>query len=154
MCRIAMISAHGCPLAPLGDRETGGMNVYVRELSRKLGELGLGVDVYTRLIDPDLPEVVSLGENARVIHLKAGKTRHMDKNVVLDHMPEFVCNVLRFAQRHDLEYSHVHSHYWLSGWAGLLLSRRWELPHTVTFHTLGRLKNRANAGPVESERRA
>ena len=32
--RIAMLSVHTCPLAMLGGKETGGMNVYVRDLSR------------------------------------------------------------------------------------------------------------------------
>lgn len=50
--RLAMISVHSCPLATLGGRETGGMNVYVRELSRHLSDLGIAVDVYTRRQDP------------------------------------------------------------------------------------------------------
>ena len=32
MYRIAIISYHTCPVAPLGGPETGGLNVYVREL--------------------------------------------------------------------------------------------------------------------------
>ncbi len=32
--RIAMLSVHTCPLVTLGGKETGGMNVYVRDLSR------------------------------------------------------------------------------------------------------------------------
>ena len=34
--RIAMLSLHTSPLAPLGGRETGGMNVYVLEVARGL----------------------------------------------------------------------------------------------------------------------
>ncbi len=41
--RIAQVSAHTSPLAPLGGRETGGMNVYVLELSRELARLGYEV---------------------------------------------------------------------------------------------------------------
>ena len=37
MLRIAMLSYHTCPLAILGGKDTGGMNVYVRDLSRELG---------------------------------------------------------------------------------------------------------------------
>jgi predicted RNase H-like HicB family nuclease len=32
-----MLSYHTCPLATLGGKDTGGMNVYVRDLSRELG---------------------------------------------------------------------------------------------------------------------
>ena len=48
--RIAQVSAHTSPLAPLGGRETGGMNVYVLELSRELARLGYEVDIFTRLM--------------------------------------------------------------------------------------------------------
>ena len=34
--RIAMLSVHSSPIAQLGGKEAGGMNVYVRELSREL----------------------------------------------------------------------------------------------------------------------
>jgi len=37
MLRIAMLSYHTCPLAILGGKDTGGMNVYVRDLTRELG---------------------------------------------------------------------------------------------------------------------
>ena len=40
--QVAMISVHGCPLDQLGTREVGGMQLYVRELSRQLGALGYG----------------------------------------------------------------------------------------------------------------
>ena len=57
--RVAMLSVHTCPLATLGGKETGGMNVYVRELARELGRRGLAVDVFTRSQDsadpPDQP---------------------------------------------------------------------------------------------------
>ena len=43
--RVAMLSVHTCPLAALGGKETGWMNVYVREVSRELGRMGVAVDV-------------------------------------------------------------------------------------------------------------
>ena len=70
---IAMLSVHTCPLAVLGGKKTGGMNVYVRELSRELGRRGIKVDVFTRSQNPCIPHVnQTLGENARVIHIPAG----------------------------------------------------------------------------------
>ena len=64
--RVAMLSVHTCPLAALGGKETGGMNVYVREVSRELGRMGVAVDVFTRSQNPSIPRVVPLGERARV----------------------------------------------------------------------------------------
>ena len=72
MKRLGLVSVHTCPLAALGGKETGGMNVYVRETARHLGRLGFEVDVFTRSQDPSVPKVVALGEGARVIHVEAG----------------------------------------------------------------------------------
>ena len=49
--RIAMLSVHTCPLAMLGGKKTGGMNVYVRDFSRELARRNIQVDVFVRHID-------------------------------------------------------------------------------------------------------
>src|SRR2546428_13802910 len=67
-----MLSVHTCPLAALGGKETGGVNVYVREVSRELGRMGVAVDVFTRSQNPSIPRVVQLGAPARVLHPPAG----------------------------------------------------------------------------------
>ena len=68
-----MLSVHTCPLATLGGKETGGMNVYVRDLTRELTRRGIYVDVFTRSQNPHLPHVMhSLGETGRVIHIPTG----------------------------------------------------------------------------------
>jgi D-inositol-3-phosphate glycosyltransferase len=51
MINVAMLSYHTCPLATLGGKDTGGMNVYVHQLTRTLGKLGVRVDVFTRSQD-------------------------------------------------------------------------------------------------------
>jgi D-inositol-3-phosphate glycosyltransferase len=159
MARVAMISVHGCPLDQLGSREVGGMQVYVRELSRELGRQGLYVDVFTRKTDPRLPRVVPFGDRTRVIHLDAGPAKRIDKNAVVQHLPAFIDNLDRFNHREGIEHEYVHSHYWLSGWVGARLGELWRAPHVTTFHTLGRVKNRANqsaggrGGQLETDRR-
>lgn len=143
--RVAMISVHGCPLDQLGSREVGGMQLYVRELSRELGRAGLDVDVFTRKTIPTLPRVVEFGERTRVIHLDAGPAQRIDKNAVVEHLPAFIGNLERFVEREGIAHGVVHSHYWLSGWVGGRLGELWGVPHVTMFHTLGRVKNRANA---------
>jgi len=59
---IAIISFHGCPVARLGEKDTGGMNVYVLNLAKELGELGHTVDVFTRFHDPSDPRKVYMVE--------------------------------------------------------------------------------------------
>jgi len=80
--RVAMLSVHTCPLAAPGGKETGGMNVYLREVSRELGRMGVEVDVFTRSQNASIARVVELGERARVIHLRAGGEAPMPRERV------------------------------------------------------------------------
>lgn len=141
--RIAMFSVHSCPLAALGGQETGGMNVYVRELSRHLGARGVAVDVYTRRQNPCMPTVTEFAPQARVIHLNAGPPEPYTKHRVLDHLPEFLQRVEMFMTTHQLRYDLLHTHYWLSGWVGLRLRQTLRLPMVHMSHTLAYPKNSA-----------
>src|SRR5687767_12825314 len=87
MLRVAVLSVHTCPLAALGGWETGGMNVYVRELSRELASRGVQVDVFTRRQNTQTPDVVEFAPGARVIHLDAGPPRAIDKYEVIEYLP-------------------------------------------------------------------
>jgi D-inositol-3-phosphate glycosyltransferase len=150
--RVALLSVHTCPLATLGGKETGGMNVYVRELARELGKRGLAVDVFTRSQDPAIPRISRrLGNAVRVIHLKAGPETPYNKNRIYDHLAEFVDNVLNFASREGVHYDVLHSHYWLSGLVAEQLRHVWGAPIVHMFHTLARLKNQVAQTPAELE---
>ncbi|MCH8206037.1 MAG: glycosyltransferase [Chloroflexi bacterium] len=152
MYRLAFLSFHGCPVARLGERDSGGMNVYVLELARELARQGNLVDVYTRYHDPSDPQIVDLGDGARVIHLKAGPYDGM-KETLYEYIPEFVGNLQKFQRSEGSHYDLIHSHYWLSGRVGMVLSSQWNVPHISTFHTLARAKLRARAGESEPELR-
>ncbi len=151
MKHLAVLSVHSCPLAALGGKETGGMNVYVRELSRRLGRSGIQVDVFTRSQNPHICKVVPLDRNARVIHVKAGPEEPVPKERLFDYLPEFTARVLQFARDCRISYELVHSHYWLSGWVGGGLKREWSVPLVHMFHTLGVLKNHVLRGKKQRE---
>src|SRR5215210_481123 len=165
MCKIAMISMHTCPLACpqalLGGRETGGMNVYVRELSRELGRRGKSVDVFTRFQDTRTEQIQELGPEARIIHLPAGPMAPYDKNKLLGHVDEFTDGIQLFAMREGINYDLVHGHYWVSGVVARKLQQTWCVPMVQMFHTLGHLKNtvakddldRETGVRIETERR-
>ncbi|NTV64096.1 MAG: glycosyltransferase family 1 protein, partial [Oscillochloris sp.] len=139
--RIAMLSVHSSPLARLGGKEAGGMNVYVRELARELGSRGVPVDIFTRSQNPRLPLIEPLSCGVRVINLHTGPAVPYEKDWVLTYLPEFVSRVRCFAEGEDLSYDLIHSHYWLSGEAALRLRRSWGVPVLHMFHTLGAMKN-------------
>jgi len=148
---VAMLSVHTCPLAALGGKESGGMNVYVREVSRELGRMGVSVDVFTRSQNPAIPRVVSLGERARVIHLPAGDEAPMARARLHAYLDEFVDGVDAWRIARSIDYDLIHAHYWLSGVAALRLKARWSVPVMQMFHTLGRLKNRVARTAAEQE---
>ncbi|MBN1955075.1 MAG: glycosyltransferase [Anaerolineae bacterium] len=152
MLRVAQFSVHTCPLATLGGKETGGMNVYVRDLSRELLRRGYLIDVYTRSQDPAIPRVSqALGRRGRVIHVPAGPQRPYSKYQVHDHLPEFVAGVLAQVEADGIAYDLIHSHYWLSGGVAQELRQRWGVPIVHMFHTLGRLKNVVAQGAEAQE---
>lgn len=149
--RVAMLSVHTCPLAMLGGKKTGGMNVYVRDLSRALGRMGIDVDVFTRSQDDCVPMVNhDLGERARVIHIPAGPQAPIPVADVGLYLDEFAAGVAAFAVAEGLHYDVIHSHYWLSGLVAEKLGAYWgETPIVHMFHTLGHMKNRVATEPGE-----
>ena len=146
-----MLAVHSSPLATLGGKEAGGMNVYVRELARELGRRGVAVDMFTRSQRRGEPQIVELGPNVRVVTLHTGPAAPYDKNWVLDYLPEFVRRVRCFADGQDLSYDLIHSHYWLSGVAALELRKMWNVPVVHMFHTLGAMKNQVAKTSVWAE---
>jgi D-inositol-3-phosphate glycosyltransferase len=152
MERIAFISVHGCPSAKLGSKDTGGMNVYIRQIARELGKRGVYVDVYTRYHDSKDPQIVRIGKRARVIHIKAGPFSYIKEDLP-NYLPEFVGGLLNYAEIKGLSYDMVHSHYWLSGRIGTVLAHRWGVPHVTSFHTLAEIKRSARIGEREPETR-
>lgn len=149
---VAMLSYHTCPLATLGGKDTGGMNVYVRELTRHLGVLGVHVDVYTRSQDEHVPHVLhDLGYGNRVVHMPAGPEVPLPKQELVKFIPEFVAGIQRFAVEKRLKYGLIHSHYWMSGIAAYELKQAWKTPVIQMFHTLGLMKNRVARSEAEYE---
>jgi len=149
--RIAMLSLHTCPLATLGGKDTGGMNVYVRDLTKALGRRGVGVDVFTRSQDEHIPHILhDLGYGNRVIHIPSGPEYPIPKPRLTDTIPEFVERVQEFAASKGIRYDLIHSHYWLSGLAALKLRQIWDIPIIHMFHTLAEIKNRVARFPEET----
>jgi D-inositol-3-phosphate glycosyltransferase len=147
--KIAMFSIHSCPIGELGTKDTGGMNVYIRELSRELGNRGHRIDIYTRRHDPQDPQVIEIDENVRVIHLKAGRNGYMHKLDIYPYLSDISSAIEEFRTREGIHYDLVHSHYWLSGRVGNWAKKYWGVPHLIMFHTLGAVKNTTGVGEEE-----
>ena len=129
------------------------MNVYVRELTRQLGQMSIHVDVFTRSQDDHVPHVLhELGYGNRVVHVPAGPEHPVPKQELADYIPEFVEGIKAFACEKKIKYDIIHSHYWMSGLAAESLAEAWGgTPIVHMFHTLGEMKNRIARSEAERE---
>ena len=148
MRTLAMLSMHTSPLAQPGAGDSGGMNVYVRELASSLAQAGVSVEVFTRRWADDLPPAVDVEPGLRVVHVTAGPAElaKEDLPAVVD---DFASGVFDHIRGRDVDA--LHANYWLSGVAGHRLKHELGLPLVSTFHTLARVK--AETGDAEPQRR-
>lgn len=141
-----MLSVHTSPLEQPGTGDAGGMNVYITELSRALARSGAEVEIFTRRTASAQPAVVEVADGILVRHITAGPFEGLDKNDLPGQLCYFSAGVLRTeAARTQGWYDVVHSHYWLSGQAGMLAADRWNVPLVHSMHTMALVKNEALA---------
>jgi D-inositol-3-phosphate glycosyltransferase len=153
--RAAQICVHTSPLATLGGKDAGGMNVYVRELACHLARQGLPIDIFTRRTAADTPEVRELLPGVNVVAITAGPPEPVGKNDLFPYLPEFAEQMALYSLRAGVRYDVVHAHYWLSGWVAELVRRYWGTPFVQMFHTTAHMKNAvAAAADRETDLRA
>jgi D-inositol-3-phosphate glycosyltransferase len=144
--RVAMVSVHTSPLDQPGTGDAGGLNVYVLELSRRLAEAGIEVDIFTRATSSRTDPVVEAGDGITVRNIHAGPFEGLGKGELPGQLCTFAREVLRAEAGLPLgHYDLVHSHYWLSGQVGALARDRWGVPLVHTMHTMAKVKNGAVA---------
>jgi D-inositol-3-phosphate glycosyltransferase len=146
VARVAMISLHTSPLDQPGTGDAGGMNVYVIELSKRLAQRGIAVDIFTRATSSALPQLLEVSENVLVRHIHAGPFEGLTKAELPGQLCTFAREVLRAEAGHPVGwYDAIHSHYWLSGQVGALARDRWGVPLVHSMHTMAKVKNEALA---------
>ena len=151
MRSLAVLSLHTSPLAPPGSGDSGGMNVYVRELVSSLAQAGVALD---RLRAALARRPARRG--ARRARASGWCTSRPVRSIcakeklpaVIDDFADGVARHLRGAGR---DTDAIHANYWLSGVAGHRLKHEFELPLVSTFHTLARVK--ADTGDAEPIKR-
>jgi D-inositol-3-phosphate glycosyltransferase len=140
-----MISLHTSPLLQPGSGDSGGMNVYVREVASALAQAGVECTTYTRADRPGLAPEVQVEPGHRVVHVPAGPFE-LPKEALPDQLDAFTSGVLEHI-RSGPGVDVVHGNYWLSGVAGHRLKHDLGVPLVSTFHTLARVK--AEGGDME-----
>lgn len=150
--RVAMVSYHTSPLSLPGRGDSGGMNVYVRELALRLGATGLHCDVFTRRSDPDEACITRLGPGARCVSVPAGPARALPKSDLAAHIGEFAAGLGACVE--EGAYDAVHSHYWLSARAALAVADAGGPPVVHTAHTLALSRALPDGGGARLEAEA
>ncbi|MEN3345856.1 MAG: D-inositol-3-phosphate glycosyltransferase [Arthrobacter sp.] len=140
--RVAFLSLHTSPMEQPGSGDAGGMNVYVRALAAALAETGIEVEIFTRSTSARQPAVEHPAPGVCVHNVLAGPTRKLPKEELPELLHSMVAEIdrIRQLQPHG-RYDVIHSHYWVSGVAGLELSQLWGLPLVHTMHTMAKVKN-------------
>ena len=145
--RLAMISLHTSPLLQPGSGDSGGMNVYVREVASALAQAGVECTTYTRADRPGLAPEVQVEPGHRVVHVPAGPF-DLPKEALPAQVEPFTAGVLEHL-RAGPGVDVVHGNYWLSGVVGHHLKHALDIPLVSTFHTLARVK--AEGGDMEPD---
>jgi len=150
---ICVISFHCCPFSLLGGDGTGGMNVYLREMSAAMTNFPeVSMDIFTRIQNPKIRGIRDISPKVRVIHLRGGTERSVNRRNLYGFLPEFSRNLEEFIYRCQRPYDLVYSHYWLSGLAGEEIRNNFNIPLIHIFHTLAFSKERASRENYEEHR--
>ncbi|WP_440709228.1 glycosyltransferase [Herbiconiux sp. YIM B11900] len=136
--RIALVTLHTSPLEQPGQADAGGMNVYLVGVADALAARGHEVELLTRATDAaaGATGIGTTPGGVPVRFLRAGPLAPIPKASLPALIPEFT-RALVTLPRFDV----VHSHYWLSGLAGLEAAAAWNAPHVLSLHTVAALKN-------------
>ena len=153
--RVAYVSMHTSPLHLPGSGDAGGMNVYLDRLARTMAGRGVDVTVFTRRADADAPTVTEVREGYRVVQIEAGPVERLPIADLVGLTSTFADNLTGWVADRAATFDVVHSHYWLSGRAGVRVKRALDIPLANSFHTLGKVKDAARAAseaPSSDER--
>jgi D-inositol-3-phosphate glycosyltransferase len=128
---------HTSPLEQAGLGDAGGMNIYVIESAKRMAAVGVDVDIYTRKISEDQPEVIEYEKGIRIINLNlpVGTKKEEIPSLIPALAQEFKEKI------RNQGYSIIHSHYWISGKVAMPAAKEFEIPLVHTMHTMARVKN-------------
>jgi sucrose-phosphate synthase len=162
---IQMFSIHGLIRAEnleLGrDADTGGQVNYVLELGKALSDLDAvrRVDLFTRLVSDrtvssDYARAIEdVTDKFRIVRVRCGGGKYLRKEILWNHLDEFIDGAIKFIKREDAIPDAVHGHYADGGYVARELSQFFGVPFIFTGHSLGRVKRQKmlNEGIPEEE---
>jgi D-inositol-3-phosphate glycosyltransferase len=140
--KIATLMVHTSPLDQAGIGDAGGMNVYVVETAKKMAQAGVAVDIFTRANKPNLPESIEIADGVNVKNLVAGPFEGLSKEELPSQLGALTSAFMNYQKQLPKDYySLLHSHYWISGQLGWVVSEATGTPLIHTMHTTAKVKN-------------
>ena len=135
--KVALVMVHTSPLEQAGIGDAGGMNIYVIESAKRMAAMGMDVDIYTRKITADQPEIIEYAKGIRIVHLE------LPIGTKKEEIPSFIpaMSVDFKAKIKDQNYKVIHTHYWISGKVAMSAAKEFKIPLVHTMHTMARVKN-------------
>ena len=133
---------HTSPLDQAGTGDAGGMNIYVVETAKKMAESGVKVDIFTRANKSGMPATVEIAEGVTVKHLEVGHHEGLSKEELPGQISALTSEFMKLQRKLPKDYYDViHSHYWISGQLGWMISEQTGVPLIHTMHTMAKVKN-------------
>jgi D-inositol-3-phosphate glycosyltransferase len=140
--RIATLMVHTSPLEQAGTGDAGGMNIYVVENAIKMAAAGVEVDIFTRATDVNHSAVVEIAPGVRVRHIEAGPYKGLSKEELPSQLGALTHGMMDTLSTLPKNYYKIlHSHYWISGQLGWMVSEQTQIPLVHTMHTMAKVKN-------------
>ncbi len=133
---------HTSPLEQAGTGDAGGMNIYVVENAIKMAAAGVEVDIFTRATDVNHSAVVEIAPGVRVRHIEAGPYKGLSKEELPTQLGALTHGMMDTLSTLPKNYYKIlHSHYWISGQLGWMVSEQTQIPLVHTMHTMAKVKN-------------
>ena len=140
---ILQISFHTSPFGSVGKFDSGGLNVYVQQISKQLANEN-NVTVVT----------AEKAENFKTDNLDFYSLDLFEPGLSVDdkeiHLQEFK---IKLEENFELEnFDIIHAHYWLSGLVAKQISEEKNIPYVFTSHSLGVFLEGYNKERVDCEK--
>ena len=140
---ILQISFHTSPFGSVGKFDSGGLNVYVQQISKQLSNEN-NVTVVT----------AEKAENFKTDNLDFYSLDLFEPGLSVDdkeiHLQEFK---IKLEENFELEkFDIIHAHYWLSGLVAKQISEEKNIPYVFSSHSLGVFLDGYNKERVDCEK--
>ena len=125
---ILQISYHTAPFGSVGQFDSGGLNVYVQQISKHLSQ-DHNVTVVT----------AEKAESFKNQNLEFRSLNLFDADIPTDDKEVYLIEFnKRLEEVFDLKkFDIIHSHYWMSGLIAKDISKKYNIPYIFTSHSLG-----------------